>query len=141
MQVHLTPDQKAFARRARLKLSITTKGGFTRKVMEGKKTNALGAKWGWNIHPGEILREEFLKPMGLSVYQLARHIHLTRSRVNDIVLERRAVTADTALRLARFFGTTPQFWMNMQASYELRKAENELGPKLSSIEPAGRLVA
>jgi antitoxin HigA-1 len=109
--------------------------------MAGRKTSSSAAKWGWNIHPGETLREEFLKPMGISVYQLARQIHLTRSRVNDIVLERRAVTADTALRLARFFGTTAQFWMNMQASYELRKAENDLGGKLSMIEPAKRRVA
>jgi antitoxin HigA-1 len=109
--------------------------------MDGRKRNASEAKWGWNIHPGEILREEFLKPMGISAYRLARQIHLTRSRVNDIVLERRAVTADTALPLARFFGTTPQCWMNMQASYELRNAENELGSELNSIEPAGRRVA
>jgi antitoxin HigA-1 len=106
-----------------------------------KKKNAGGARWGWNVHPGEILREEFLKPMGLSVYQLARQIHLTRSRVNDIARERRAITADTALRLARFFGTTPQFWTNMQASYDLRKAENELGPKIGKIEPAQKRVA
>jgi len=109
--------------------------------MDGRKTNSSEAKWGWNIHPGEILREEFLKPMGLSVYELARRICLTRSRVNDIARERRAITADTALRLARFFGTTAQFWMNMQASYELRKAENVLGAKLSRIEPARKRVA
>jgi antitoxin HigA-1 len=84
--------------------------------MTARKKNGGGNPWGWNIHPGEILRAEFLKPMGLSVYELARQIHLTRSRVNDIVRERRAITADSALRLARFFGTTPQFWMNMQAS-------------------------
>ena len=109
--------------------------------MESRKKNALEPRWGWNIHPGEILREEFLKPMGISVYALARQIHLTRSRVNDIARERRAITADSALRLARFFGTTPQFWMNMQASYELRKAENEIGSKLSEIEPATKRVA
>ncbi len=97
--------------------------------------------WSWNIHPGEILREEFLKPMGISVYELARQIHLTRSRVNDIVRERRAITADTAIRLARFFGTTLQFWMNVQASYELRKAENELGRAIDDIEPGGKRVA
>lgn len=101
--------------------------------MAGKKKKMV---WGWNIHPGETLREEFLKPMGISVYELARRIHLPRSRANDIVRERRGISADTALRLARFFGTTPQFWMNMQASYELRKAENALGPKISEIEPA-----
>lgn len=109
--------------------------------MAGRKKNAIGAGWGWNIHPGEILREEFLMPMGLSVYQLSRQIHLTRSRVNDIVRERRAITADTAVRLARFFGTTPQLWMNMQASYELRKAESALGPEIGKIEPARKRVA
>ena len=109
--------------------------------MAGRKKNTVRAKWGWNIHPGEILREEFLKPMGISVYYLARQIHVTRSRVNDIVRERRAITADTALRLARFLGTTPQFWMNMQMSYELRKAENEHGPKISRIEPVAKRVA
>ena len=108
--------------------------------MAGGKKNAGGARWGWNVHPGEILREEFLKPVGLSVYQLARQIHLTRSRVNDIARERRAITADTAYGW-RGFGTTPQFWMNMQASYELRKAENELGPKIGKMEPARKPVA
>lgn len=106
--------------------------------MAGKKKKAV---WGWNVHPGETLREEFLKPMGISVYELARQIHLTRSRVNDIVRQRRAITADTALRLARFFGTTPQFWMNMQASYELRNADNELGRTISEIQPAKKRVA
>ena len=106
--------------------------------MAAKKKNAV---WGWNIHPGETLREEFLKPLGISVYELARRIHLTRSRVNDIVRERRGISADTAIRLARFFGTTPQLWMNMQASYELRNAENALGRKISEIEPEKKRVA
>jgi antitoxin HigA-1 len=109
--------------------------------MPNRKTRLARKKWGWNVHPGEILREEFLKPMGISVYQLARQIYLTRSRINDIVLERRAITADTALRLARFFGTTPLFWMNMQASYDLRKKENELSETINRIEPAATQVA
>ena len=95
----------------------------------------------WNIHPGEILREEFLKPMGITVYELAKRIHLSRSRVNDIVLERRAMTADTALRLARFFGTTAAFWMNLQITYDLRKATNSASRELEDIEPVSRLVA
>ncbi len=70
-----------------------------------KKTKPM---WGWNIHPGEILREEYMKPLGLSVYALAKELKLTRPRLNDIVLERRAITADTAIRLARYFGTTAQ---------------------------------
>jgi addiction module HigA family antidote len=77
----------------------------------------------WNIHPGEILREEFIKPHGLSSRKLAQELGVPAPRINDIVLERRGITADTALRLAKFFGTTPKFWMNLQVSYELRAAE------------------
>src|SRR5258708_14762681 len=97
--------------------------------------------WGWNIHPGEILREEFLKPLGISVYRLAKEIRLSRSRVNDIVREKRAVTADSAVRLGPYFGTTPQFWMNMQSSYELREAENALGRDINGIVPVTRKAA
>jgi addiction module HigA family antidote len=97
--------------------------------------------WGWNVHPGEILREEFLKPMGISAYQLAKENHLGRSRVNDIVRERRAISADTAVRLAKYFGTSPQFWMNMQVSYELRNAENALGKKIGGIVPLAKKAA
>jgi addiction module HigA family antidote len=89
----------------------------------------------WNVHPGEILREEFLKPMKLSVYQLAKEIHVPAPRMNDIVLEKRGISADTAIRLARLFGTTEQFWMNLQASYEVRRAKAELGKQLEKIKP------
>ena len=78
----------------------------------------------WNIHPGEILREEFIKPHGLSSRKLAQELGVPAPRINDIVLERRGITADTALKLAKFFGTTPKFWMNLQVSYELRAAED-----------------
>lgn len=78
----------------------------------------------WNIHPGEILREEFVKPMGLSSRKLANNLQIPAPRINDILLERRGITADTALRLAKFFGTTPKYWMNLQVSYELRVAED-----------------
>lgn len=71
------------------------------------------------VHPGAILRDDFLKPMGLSVYALAKAIKVTRSRVNDIVLGRRAISAETALRFARYFGTTPEFWVNLQSHYNL----------------------
>ncbi|MHB8302006.1 MAG: HigA family addiction module antitoxin [Acidobacteriaceae bacterium] len=97
-----------------------------------KKTKPV---WGWNIHPGEILREEYMKPLGISVYALAKELKLTRPRLNDIALERRAVTADTAVRLARYFGTTAQFWMNMQSSYELREAENANRKIVEGIVP------
>src|SRR6516225_11367591 len=78
------------------------------------------------IHPGEILRDDFLVPMKISVYTLAQAIKVPRSRVNDIVLGRRGITADTAFRLARYFGTTPEFWINLQARYDLDVAERTL---------------
>jgi antitoxin HigA-1 len=78
------------------------------------------------VHPGEILRDDFLGPMRLSVYTLAQAIKVSRSRVNDIVLARRGITADTALRLARYFGTSPDFWMNLQARYDLDVADRTL---------------
>jgi addiction module HigA family antidote len=75
------------------------------------------------VHPGEVLREEFMKPMSLSANALASAIGVTAARVNDIVRERRGVTADTALRLARYFGTDARSWMNLQSAYDLRLAE------------------
>jgi addiction module HigA family antidote len=76
------------------------------------------------IHPGEILREEFLEPMGISQYRLAKSLAVPPRRINEIVLGKRAITADTAIRLACYFGTTPQFWMNLQGRYELDVAED-----------------
>lgn len=75
-----------------------------------------------NIHPGEVLLEEFLKPMGVSQNSLARAVNVPPRRINEIVLGKRSVTADTALRLARAFGTTEQFWMGLQADYDLEEA-------------------
>jgi addiction module HigA family antidote len=88
----------------------------------------------WKVHPGEILREEFLKPMNLSAYELAKQIHVPAPRVNDIVLEKRGITADTAVRLAKFFGTTEQFWMNLQSAYEVRSARRKLSNTLNRIQ-------
>jgi addiction module HigA family antidote len=82
------------------------------------------------IHPGEVLREEFLVPLGVNAHALAMALKVPAPRINDIVRERRSVTPDTALRLARYFGTTPQFWLNLQASYDLKIAERELGSKI-----------
>ncbi len=82
------------------------------------------------VHPGEILREEFLTPMELSVYRLAREIKVSRPRVNDIVLGRRAVTTDTALRLGRYFGTTPEFWLALQTRYDLDVAERTVRARI-----------
>ena len=89
----------------------------------------------WNIHPGEILREEFLKPMGITPYALAKRIHVPAPRVNDIVLEKRGITADTAIRLARYFGTSEQFWMNLQSGYDLRLAKAQAGRTVAAILP------
>ena len=74
------------------------------------------------VHPGEILLEDFLKPLGISQYRLAKHIHVPLRRINEIALGRRGISADTALRLARYFNTTPQFWLNLQSHYELDTA-------------------
>jgi addiction module HigA family antidote len=82
------------------------------------------------IHPGEVLLEEFLKPMDLSQHRLALSVGVDARRINEIVLGKRRVTADTALRLARFFGTSPQFWMGLQSDYDLDVAEDVLGNRL-----------
>lgn len=83
-----------------------------------------------NIHPGEILLEEFLKPLGLSQNQLARELHVPPRRINEIVLGKRAITTDTALRLARFFGTSERFWLGLQTDYELERTEFESGEEI-----------
>jgi addiction module HigA family antidote len=82
------------------------------------------------IHPGEVLRDEFLTPMGISPYALAHAIKVPRSRANDIVLGRRAITADTAMRLGRYFGTSPQFWLNLQTRYALDVADRRTQCKI-----------
>ena len=81
------------------------------------------------IHPGEILKEEFLDPLGVTPYRLAQELHVPVPRVNDIVLRKRGISADTALRLGRYFNLPPQFWLNLQTEYDLRVAANsaELG--------------
>jgi addiction module HigA family antidote len=92
------------------------------------------------IHAGEILREEFLVPLGISAHALAMELKVPAPRINDIVRERRSITPDTALRLARYFGTTPQFWLNLQTSYDLKNAERKMGSKIER-EVHTRLVA
>jgi antitoxin HigA-1 len=82
------------------------------------------------IHPGEQLREEFMKPYRLSMNRLALDLRVPVTRIAEIVNERRGITSDTAFRLARYFKTTPQFWMNMQLHYELQVAEDELAAKV-----------
>jgi addiction module HigA family antidote len=87
------------------------------------------------IHPGEILREDFMLPLGLSSNALARAIGVTPARINEIVRERRGITAETALRLARFFGTSVDLWMNLQQRYDLERATDLLGDSLEQITP------
>jgi antitoxin HigA-1 len=125
------------------KSSITTEDNamtIRREELDAGRVDLKEVATGKRIplaHPGEILREDFLEPMGISVYALANSIKVPRSRVNDIVRGRRAVTADTALRLARYFGTTPEFWINLQAHYDLeivretsrRRIEKEVEPR------------
>lgn len=88
-----------------------------------------------NIHPGEVLLEEFLKPMGVSQYRLAKTIGVPAMRISEICAGKRAVTADTALRLARAFGTTPGFWLGLQADYDTEEAEKIAGDSLKMITP------
>jgi antitoxin HigA-1 len=87
------------------------------------------------VHPGEILLEEFLVPLGVSQYQLARAVGVAARRINEIVHGQRRISADTALRLARFFGTSERFWRNLQARYDLEIEKDRLGPALDDIQP------
>jgi antitoxin HigA-1 len=87
------------------------------------------------VHPGEILCEEFLVPLSLSQYQVAKEINVPPRRTNEIVHGQRRITADTALRLARFFGTPERFWLNLQARYDLEIEKDRLGDKLDDIRP------
>jgi addiction module HigA family antidote len=85
-----------------------------------------------NVTPGEILEEEFLKPMGLTQYRLAKDLGVPPRRINEIVKGERAITADTALRLGRFFKMAPQFWLNLQAQYDLEQESERLAGRLES---------
>src|SRR5437762_8278994 len=96
-----------------------------------------------NITPGEILDEEFLKPMDITQYRLAKDIGVPPRRINEIVKGLRAITADTALRLGRYFGTTPEFWLNLQTHYDLEREQERLAGRLdrevkrrAALEPA-----
>ncbi|MDQ0317532.1 addiction module HigA family antidote [Amorphus orientalis] len=86
------------------------------------------------IHPGEILREEFLAPLGLKPYSLAKKLHVPRTRIERLVAEKTPVTPDTALRLAKCFGTTPRFWLNMQATYDLAVEAKLKEAEIAEIE-------
>jgi len=85
------------------------------------------------IHPGEILMEEFLRPLRITQYRLAKDISVTPRRINEIVHGKRAISADTALRLSRYFGTPERFWLNLQSRYDLEREKDVLGEELTSI--------
>jgi antitoxin HigA-1 len=88
------------------------------------------------IHPGETLREDFMRPLGLTANRLAINLRVPAARIGEIVNGRRAITADTALRLARYFSMSPQFWTNLQANYDLEVAQDEIGTRISEeIQP------
>jgi addiction module HigA family antidote len=86
------------------------------------------------VHPGEVLREEFLEPMKLTPYSVAAKLGVPRTRIERLAREETPVTADTALRLGKFFGTTPVFWMNIQAQFDLEMAEDNIAPQIKKIE-------
>jgi addiction module HigA family antidote len=87
------------------------------------------------VHPGEILLTEFLEPLGVSQYQLAKAVNVPARRINEIVHGQRRISADTALRLSRYFGTSERFWMNLQARYDLEIEKDRLGSVLDEIRP------
>jgi antitoxin HigA-1 len=81
---------------------------------------------GWAVHPGEILRKEFLEPMGITSHKLAVELHVSPPTINDIVLERRSISPETAARLARYFGTSEQFWLNLQDAWEVHRSDRNI---------------
>jgi addiction module HigA family antidote len=96
-----------------------------------------------NVHPGHIIREDFLKPWGMTPYRLAKGTGMSQTRISQILRGQRAITAETALRLSRFIGGSPRFWLGLQAAYDLREAEQDLAAELESIaryEHAGPLL-
>ncbi|MCK5367609.1 MAG: HigA family addiction module antidote protein [Cyclobacteriaceae bacterium] len=88
-----------------------------------------------NVHPGEILEKEFLEPLGITAYKLAKAIGVQQTRISLIIKEERGITADTAIRFAKYFGTTPEFWMNLQREYDLRKMRYEREDIFKKIVP------
>ena len=95
----------------------------------------MGKKKLKNIHPGEVIEEEFLRPLGISRYRLAKDIDVPQTRIAEICKGRRGITADTALRLAKYFGTTPKYWLGLQEDYDLEEEARKNKKVLASIEP------
>ncbi len=96
---------------------------------------------GWAVHPGEILREEFLEAMGISAYGLAVDLHVSPPTVNDIVREKRGITPEMAARLAKYFGTTEQFWLNLQDAFSVHQVKAKYSKELKAIKPLAALAA
>ena len=95
---------------------------------------------GWTVHPGEILREEFLGPLGISPYRLAVELRVSPPTVNDIVREKRGITPEMAARLARYFGTSEQFWLNLQDAFAIHQVKGTLSRQLKAIKPLAAAV-
>ena len=87
-----------------------------------------------NIHPGEVLNEEFLKPLEISAYRLSKDIHIPQTRISEIIKGRRRITADTALRLSKYFGTSPKFWLGLQDDFDIEEGQNLISQDLNNIE-------
>jgi addiction module HigA family antidote len=96
---------------------------------------------GWAVHPGEILREEFLEPMGISAYRLAVELRVSAPTVNDIVREKRGITPEMAARLAKYFGTSEQFWLNLQDAFAVRRVKEKYSKELKAIKPLAAAAA
>jgi len=96
---------------------------------------------GWAVHPGEILREEFLEPMGISAYRLAVELHVSPPTVNDIVREKRGITPEMAARLAKYFGTSEQFWLNLQDAFAVYQVRKKYSKELKAIRPVATVAA
>jgi addiction module HigA family antidote len=92
-----------------------------------------------NIHPGEILYNDFLIPLNISAFFLAKETHMGHTRINQIIKGKRKITIDTALRFAKFFGTTPEFWLNLQQHYDLEEIKNEMKTEIKKIKPLERI--
>ena len=93
-----------------------------------------------NIHPGEILREEFMIPMNLTAYKLAKETHIQATRISQIIHEKRAISPDTALRLSKFYGNSAEFWMGIQVEYELRNKKEQIEDDLKSIHQYSQAI-
>lgn len=121
---------------------MATRGTWKSSIIIDRKETSMKDPVLKPIHPGEILLQDFLEPMGISQYRLAKDIHVPLRRINEIALGRRGVSADTALRLGRYFNTTPQFWLNLQSKFELDTVRLAVEKKiLRTIHPAPALAA